>query len=594
MAYNVFGGSPADVATTATGDVAPGATFSVYTSPSGGVRITDLRDVAGNVLPGIVTSDASGRIRFEAPDSYSVVYLETSAGARWAVAAQSALGRLGEAITKADAASLAADAAAEAADVAATSAQAATSRSEDALEAATSAANAAAEARAAAGSTAPAVTDLPRPIFIAHRGGANVFPEGALETYRAAADLPDVGMMEADVHLLADGSTIVMHDSTLDRTTTLSGPTAKMTAGAVQRARIDAGAWFGSTWPNDLRVPTFDDFLDVVGHRRAIAPQAGNTGSGAAIVERVLARGLASSTLLQSFALEELDAGIAAGIETGYLHATGAGVDWAALAARGVRWALLQDSAPESAFTAAAAAGLLLGAWTVDRHVDRDRLLALGVEAIFSDDPWYMAETHRLTSDPFAAQTYPHGHLAAVKTGLTAPRGTFSSSGWELDVATETAFFQSVLQGWASPVKGNAAADAFTLDFKMTHLEVEAAGNWGSVFIGATDAPYDDALAPASRPPGWHVLFRSTGVLDVYKVSGGTSTSVGTVTTSSAPTLGTARDYRIVVTPAAITVSAPGIGTPNSVTVNDASLRGGYLHFGASNARVRFSNVTVS
>lgn len=56
----------------------------------------------------------------------------------------------------------------------------------------------------------------------AHRGGpASGFPENALETLQST--LPHTPLMEVDVSETADGVLILMHDETLDRTTTGSG-----------------------------------------------------------------------------------------------------------------------------------------------------------------------------------------------------------------------------------------------------------------------------------------------------------------------------------------------------------------------------------
>lgn len=92
MAYTLFGSGPADITANATGEVIGGIEFRVYTAPSGGVRITDILAVDGTPLPGTVTSQATadddsdiGRIRFQAPDTHYVLYLDRGYGDRWQV-----------------------------------------------------------------------------------------------------------------------------------------------------------------------------------------------------------------------------------------------------------------------------------------------------------------------------------------------------------------------------------------------------------------------------------------------------------------------------------------------------------------------------
>src|SRR6476661_2636219 len=62
-----------------------------------------------------------------------------------------------------------------------------------------------------------------RPLVFAHRGGRSLGPENTLVAldigFAAGAD-----GAEFDVHLSADGHAVLMHDTTLDRTTNASGP----------------------------------------------------------------------------------------------------------------------------------------------------------------------------------------------------------------------------------------------------------------------------------------------------------------------------------------------------------------------------------
>ena len=62
-----------------------------------------------------------------------------------------------------------------------------------------------------------------RPRLAAHRGGAGVWPENSLIAFRSAIAL-GVDDLELDVHLTADGDLVVIHDRTLERTTSGRGP----------------------------------------------------------------------------------------------------------------------------------------------------------------------------------------------------------------------------------------------------------------------------------------------------------------------------------------------------------------------------------
>lgn len=76
------------------------------------------------------------------------------------------------------------------------------------------------------------------PMVSHHRGGpAPGFPENAIETMHNALRYGP-GFLEVDVAMLADGTLILMHDDTLDRTTTGSGKVSRATWGEVQALRL--------------------------------------------------------------------------------------------------------------------------------------------------------------------------------------------------------------------------------------------------------------------------------------------------------------------------------------------------------------------
>ncbi len=72
-----------------------------------------------------------------------------------------------------------------------------------------------------------------RPWVIAHRGYSGRFPENTMAAFAAAVDA-GADMIELDVGLSADGIPMVIHDETLDRTTTGSGPVVAHTAAELQ------------------------------------------------------------------------------------------------------------------------------------------------------------------------------------------------------------------------------------------------------------------------------------------------------------------------------------------------------------------------
>ncbi len=62
------------------------------------------------------------------------------------------------------------------------------------------------------------LTSLPQPIIFAHRGASAYAPENTLAAFNLAVAQSADGI-ELDAKLSADGSAVVIHDATVDRTT---------------------------------------------------------------------------------------------------------------------------------------------------------------------------------------------------------------------------------------------------------------------------------------------------------------------------------------------------------------------------------------
>jgi glycerophosphoryl diester phosphodiesterase len=106
--------------------------------------------------------------------------------------------------------------------------------------------------------------DLPRPDrdeVQAHRGASAIAPENTLAAFRAAA-AEGAKWVELDVALLADGTLVVIHDDTVDRTTSGTGSLGDLTAADL--ADLDAGTWFDPRFAAE-RLPTLPEVIAVLG-----------------------------------------------------------------------------------------------------------------------------------------------------------------------------------------------------------------------------------------------------------------------------------------------------------------------------------------
>lgn len=96
--------------------------------------------------------------------------------------------------------------------------------------------------------------------FFAHRGASTLAPENTLAAFRLAAE-HGAQWVELDVDTLADGTLVVMHDTTLDRTTNRSGSYKEWTA--TDLLGVDAGSWFGPEFAGEP-LPTLPQCLELL------------------------------------------------------------------------------------------------------------------------------------------------------------------------------------------------------------------------------------------------------------------------------------------------------------------------------------------
>lgn len=97
----------------------------------------------------------------------------------------------------------------------------------------------------------------PYPRVLAHRGGGTLAPENTIAGIEAGRRY-GFRAIECDAMLAADGVPVLMHDSTLDRTTDGRGPVAARTS--AELARLDAGRWRGPEFAG-TPVPTLAEAI---------------------------------------------------------------------------------------------------------------------------------------------------------------------------------------------------------------------------------------------------------------------------------------------------------------------------------------------
>ena len=103
-----------------------------------------------------------------------------------------------------------------------------------------------------------AAEKLPERGICAHRGENGVFPENTVPGFQEAVRL-GASQVEFDVRRTKDGRLIIMHDTTVDRTTNGKGSVSELTFDEIRA--LDAGIKKGERFAG-TKVPTLEEALD--------------------------------------------------------------------------------------------------------------------------------------------------------------------------------------------------------------------------------------------------------------------------------------------------------------------------------------------
>lgn len=108
-----------------------------------------------------------------------------------------------------------------------------------------------------------AVEAQPGPLVIGHRGASADFPENTLLAFLRALEVESVAGIETDLRLSKDQVVVLLHDSTLDRTTNGTGDLANYTVAELEQFSAGYPKRFGDRF-EDLRIPTFKQALELL------------------------------------------------------------------------------------------------------------------------------------------------------------------------------------------------------------------------------------------------------------------------------------------------------------------------------------------
>lgn len=234
----------------------------------------------------------------------------------------------------------------------------------------------------------PDPTDNPSIAVIAHRGYSAVAPENTLSAFTAAAGFANY--VEFDVRRSQDNQLVVMHDSTIDRTTNGSGAiSGRDYEGDLDG--LDAGSWFSPDFIGE-GVPTMAEALQTISTSGMLPFIERKAGDASDYVTELSNLGALEDSVIIAFDWEflsdvrDLDSVVRlGGLGSGSLDsdvindALAAGLDF-------INW---KDGSALNPATISQvqAAGLELHVYTVNNLVRMQQLIDLGVDGITTDNP---------------------------------------------------------------------------------------------------------------------------------------------------------------------------------------------------------------
>lgn len=252
-----------------------------------------------------------------------------------------------------------------------------------------------------------AKNDAVRPLVIAHRGGAGLWPENTIHAFEGARKL-GVDVIETDVRSTADGVLVVIHDASVERTTDGAGSVNEMTLAELKK--LDAGyRWSadgGKSFPfrgRGLTVPTLDEVFRAFPQMNFnIEPKQETPSIVEPLCRMIRERGMTSKIVIGSFSHALMEkfrracpeiATSASPVEVVQFLAMSKGAEgeasykFAMQALQVPEYAAGRRVLTESFVEAAHRHNLKVHAWTVNETADMRRLLEIGVDGLMTDYP---------------------------------------------------------------------------------------------------------------------------------------------------------------------------------------------------------------
>lgn len=144
-------------------------------------------------------------------------------------------------------------------------------------------------------------TSMAQTKVIAHRGFSGIAPENTMAAFQKAID-HNIEFFELDVHITKDDSVVVIHDSSVDRTTSngKSGKIADMTYAEVRQSKAGYTDKFGEQFKNES-IPTLYEALALAKDNIKVCVEIKAYGAEEQVMRTINALGMNEQVIIFSF-----------------------------------------------------------------------------------------------------------------------------------------------------------------------------------------------------------------------------------------------------------------------------------------------------
>ncbi len=139
-------------------------------------------------------------------------------------------------------------------------------------------------------------------LIVAHRGLSSLYPENTLISFKKAVEL-GVDMIELDVHCTKDRELVVIHDSSINRTTDGKGKVNQLTLRELRK--YSAGRWFSEEFEEE-RIPTLQEVFELVDKKTKLQIEIKQPGIEKSLIDLVEEYEILNNVLCGSFNLKSI------------------------------------------------------------------------------------------------------------------------------------------------------------------------------------------------------------------------------------------------------------------------------------------------